>query len=240
MAKIEFENSTDLCQWVAEQSPVCLLSFSCGKDSIGAWVKLNRHFETVVPVYMYLVPGLEFVEQSLAYYERFFGTKIMRLPHPSLYRWLDSCILQAPQNVSVIEEAGLVSFDYDDVFDVVKAVYRLPAETYTAIGVRATDSLNRWAAIKKYGAVNEKRRTFYPTYDWRKDELIGEIIGANVKLPVDYQMFGRSFDGIDYRFLAIIRDWYPQDYARILEVFPMAELEIKRIEYREMYYDNHS
>ena len=41
-------------------------------------------------------------------------------------------------------------------------------------------------------------------------------------LPVDYEMFGRSFDGIDYRFISPIKERFPDDYARILEWFPMA------------------
>lgn len=201
------------------------------------WLQLRRHFTTIVPVYMYLVPSLEFVERSVLYYEEFFGCHILRLPHPSLYRWLNSLTFQAPENCAIVEDADLISFDYDDVFTVAKAAYRLPYTTYTAIGVRATDSLNRWSAIKQYGAVNEKRRTFYPTYDWRKDDLIDAIVKADVKLPVDYRMFGRSFDGLDYRFLKPIKDLYPRDYRRILEWFPLAEIELKRMEYREMYYE---
>lgn len=240
MAKIEFENSDALCRWVSEQSAdTCLLSFSCGKDSIAAWLKLREHFSRIVPVYMYLVPSLDFVERSLRYYEDWFGARIIRMPHPSLYRWLRAFTFQAPENCAVIEDADLVEFDYDDVFNVVKASYGLPETTYTAVGVRATDSLNRWSAIKQYGAVNLERRSFYPTYDWRKDDLIRAIKQAGVELPVDYQVFGRSFDGLDYRFLKPISEHFPDDYRRILEWFPLAELEAKRMEYRERYYAEH-
>jgi 3'-phosphoadenosine 5'-phosphosulfate sulfotransferase (PAPS reductase)/FAD synthetase len=235
---IEFENSDALNTWVAEQTGgACLLSFSCGKDSIAAWLQLRRFFPRIVPVYMYLVPDLAFVEKSLAYYEQVFETKILRLPHPSLYRLLNNLTFQAPENCRTVEEAGLQNFDYDDVFTVAKSVHGLPPDTYTAIGVRATDSLNRWSAIKKYGAVNEKRRTFYPIYDWSKDQLIQAIARAGVKLPVDYRWFGRSFDGIDYRFLRPIKENAPKDYKKILEWFPLAEVELKRMQFREEYYD---
>jgi hypothetical protein len=36
----------------------------------------------------------------------------------------------------------------------------VPDETYTAIGVRSADSLNRHTSIKMHGSSNEKRRTF--------------------------------------------------------------------------------
>jgi hypothetical protein len=46
-----------------------LLSFSAGKDALAAALALREHYEEVVPFYMYLVPGLPFVEESLDYYE---------------------------------------------------------------------------------------------------------------------------------------------------------------------------
>ena len=237
MPKLDFPDSDALCQYVSEMTGgVCLLSFSCGKDSIGAWLQLRRHFTRIEPVFMYLIPDLEFVEDAVRYYEEFFQTRILRLPHPSLYRMLNALTMQAPENCSIIEDAGLLDFDYDAVFDVAMGVFGLPDDSYTAVGVRAVDSPNRWSAIQQYGAVNEKRRSFYPTYDWRKARLVAEIEKAGVKLSDEYRMFGRSFDGIDYRFLKPIKDNYPNDYARILEWFPLAELELKRIEYREAYY----
>lgn len=57
-----------------------ILAFSTGKDSIAAMQAIRDAFDEVIPVYMYLVPGLEFVEESLAYYERvlFGGRRILR------------------------------------------------------------------------------------------------------------------------------------------------------------------
>ena len=46
-----------------------LLSFSCGKDSWAAWLSAREYFD-FTPYYLYLVPGLEFVEDYLAYAER--------------------------------------------------------------------------------------------------------------------------------------------------------------------------
>ena len=51
---------------------------------------------------------------------------------------------------------------------------------------------------------------------------------AGVELPVDYAWFGRSFDGIDARFLVPLKQHAPRDYQRVLEVFPLAELEVFR------------
>lgn len=240
MQRIHFESSDALCGWVSEQSAdTCLLSFSGGKDSLAAWLQLRRFFSRVLPVYLYRIPGLKFMDEDLAAYEEYFGQRILKLPHPALYRWLNAFTFQAPERLAIIEEAGLTEFDYDDVFDVAKAAFGLAPDTWTAIGVRAADSFNRRASITRYGAVDTQRRTFYPTYDWNKDYLLDQIKQAGITLSVDYQLFGRSFDGIDYRFLKPLRDAFPEDYAKVIEWFPMAELEIKRIEYRERYYAEH-
>ena len=55
-----------------------------------------------------------------------------------------------------------------------------------------------------------------------------EFKAAKVRLPIDYLWFGRSFDGIDYRFLSILKQRAPADYKRVLQWFPMAEVEIMR------------
>ena len=81
----------------AIQGKITLLSFSRGKDSIGAWLALRECFDYIIPVFLYLIPGLEFEEESLQYYENFFGTRIIRLPHPSAYRLITNMIYQVPQ-----------------------------------------------------------------------------------------------------------------------------------------------
>jgi hypothetical protein len=58
-----FQDSPSLNRHIAENgNKTCILSFSCGKDAIAAWLELKRYFDNIVPVYMNLVPGLEFVE----------------------------------------------------------------------------------------------------------------------------------------------------------------------------------
>ena len=82
----------------------CVLAFSAGKDSIAAWLALRELGIEVRPVYKFLVPGLAFVERSLAYYESHFGVPIARVPHPSLFRWLRILTFQAPEHCRILEE----------------------------------------------------------------------------------------------------------------------------------------
>lgn len=235
--RVHFDTSLELREYVAARSNgTCILSFSGGKDSIVAWLAMREQFDKIVPIFMYLVPGLRFVEEGIAYFEEYFDTHIIRMPHPSLYRLLMNAVFMPPERLRVLEARQWEEFTYDDVFNIVKLAKGLPLDTWTAIGVRSADSLNRRTAIKRYGSLNIERRTFYPVFDWNKDTLVETLKDAEVMLPVDYHLFGRSFDGIDYRFLQPLKEKYPDDYATILEWYPLAELEMKRIEFRKEYY----
>lgn len=216
---------------IRQQTDTILVAFSRGKDSIAAWLECRKHFPRIVPYFMYGVPGLEFVEDSLQYFERFFGQRIIRVPHPSLYRKLNALVFQPPERCRAIADMDLPNFDYFDMQNEIRRDLKLGDECYTASGVRSADSPIRLLSIKKHGAINHTKRQFFPIWDWRKDRLVKEITSAGCELPIDYEMFGRSFDGIDYRFLEPISRYFPRDYQRILEWFPLADLEIERRRY---------
>lgn len=226
--RTQFENGDELCAYMREQTgPTTLLAFSAGKDAIAAWLQLRKHFENVVPVYMYLVPGLKFVDRALAYYEDFFGTRIYQVPHPSMYRMLANFTFQPPERIQAIQRAKLVEYTYEHVWQKLRRALELPG-VYVANGVRAVDSPLRWASVKKHGPISHTKQTFMPVYDWRKADLVREINLAGVQLPPDYRMFGRTFDGIDYRFVEPLSRYAPDDYQRLLKWFPLAELNLLR------------
>ena len=220
--------SSQLRQQLATEGKPVLLAFSRGKDSIAAWLALRDAGVEVIPYHLYLIPGLRFVEDSLDYYEDWFGCQILNLPHPSLYRWLAHAMFQPPERVRVLEAARIAVPGYADVNSLIKDHHGLPADTWTCNGVRAADSPNRRTSLVTHGPVNLTTRTQKVVWDWRKQHVMDAIYAAKIKLPPDYEWFGRSFDGLDRRFLAPLQAYAPDDYARILEWFPLAELELLR------------
>lgn len=223
-------SGVDTIREVAKRQKKTLLAFSTGKDAIAAWLAIREHFEEVVPYYLYLVPGLEFVDEQIAMYERFFETKITQLPHPSVHRLLNNFVFQPPQNCAVIEDAGLPDFDYTDIQAAMCQMHNLPKKTLVADGVRAADSPMRRIAINTHGSINYNQLKYHPIWDWKKADLIACFKKYNVRLGSDYKIFGRSFDGIDLRFLLPIKKYHPRDYQKILELFPLADLEVFRWE----------
>jgi hypothetical protein len=226
-----FADSDILCRYIADMSgDTALISFSTGKDALAAWFRVRPYFARLVPFYMYLVPELGFVERSLQYYEERLGTPILRLPHPGMVRMLRELVFQPPERIDAIECAVLPRLTYEHVEAHVRRLVEAP-NAYVAIGTRTADSPIRLTNVRRYGAANHKRRSFFPVFDWKLDDVIACIQRERIKLPVDYRLFGRTFDGLDYRFLEPIRREFPEDYERILAWFPMADLELKRREY---------
>lgn len=216
----------------AEGRPVCV-SFSCGKDAIATELALREAGVETVLAYMYAVPGLQFVEDGRKSLEDQLGKEIKAYPHPSLWRMLNAFVFQPPERLAIIEAARMPELSYPDFWALVKEDLGLPVDTWVADGVRAADSIVRRASFSRHGIMKFSSRKVSPIADWLKAEVMGIIDRHNIKLPIDYEWFGRSFDGIDYRFLKPIKDNSPEDYRRILDWFPLAELEIMREEMKE-------
>lgn len=213
--------SKEVLQTLADLNEPVALSFSCGKDSIAAWLAMREYGIEIVPVYFWLVPDLKFIDDELAYFEDFFGTRICRYPNPSFFRLINHFVHQPPERLRFIEAANLPTPDYQQTWEVILDELGLDPKTWKADGVRAADSLNRRTSFVKHGVMKENLRKVSPIADWLKSEVMECIEKAGVKLPIDYEIFGRSFDGIDYRFTEPMRKHLPEDYERLREWFPL-------------------
>jgi hypothetical protein len=210
----------------------CLLGFSRGKDSIVSWLQLRKYFKYIYPYYLTMIPEeLSFETESLAYYEKFFGCKILRFVSPSFSRMINEKVLQKPDNLPKLDAHGLLQrFDYQDVQNYVKDLHGLPLTLYTGLGVTMYDSFIRRNVIIKNGPINHTKREFYPIYDWKRSEIFEETQKAGILLPADYNVWGKTFDGVDYRFARGLKDNYPGDYAKMEVYFPLMDLEMIRYE----------
>lgn len=239
----EWPTSADLRREVAGTDVV--LSFSRGKDSIAAWLALLDAGARVHPYYMYLVPerlpdgtmapGMPFERESIAYFEQVFGTRILQLPHTSTWRFLRFLVYQAPHRAQVLDAAHLSKVPFDLMNTIVKEHYGLPADTWVVDGVRAADSPNRRTSMLRFGPNNGKRRKFRAVYDWRKKHVMAAITDAGIELPVDYRIWGRSFDGLDYRFTGPMAEHLPADFAVLRRWFPMLSADIFRQQLKARY-----
>ena len=218
-----------------EGRPVCV-AFSGGKDCIAATLALMEEGIDVRLAHLYLIPGKEpmtalgFVEESLNRLEDQLGVEIRRYPHPSFYRWMNNCMFQPPGRVSTIQAAQFPDVTYEEMWAAIKEDLELEKDTWIADGVRAADSIVRRASIKKHGAMKSGNQKVSPIYDWLQGSVYDYIKLHGIDLPIDYDLFDRSFDGLDYRFIKPIKENVPDDYEQIKQWFPLIDLEILRNE----------
>lgn len=206
------------------------LGFSCGKDSLAAWIRLRDFGFTVHPWYQYYIPNLEFVEDNLTYYENKFKTKIVRLPHPNFYRWIHSDVFQTHTTSKIIDAIGVPDVTSEEIRKFMLSHTKLPIKTFSAYGTSAFDSVARYIFFKKLGPISYKGQKLYPLFDFKKSDVTRLLEKSKIKLPSDYRYFKRSFEGPRIEFLPAIKKHFPNDYKKILQWYPLCELEIARYE----------
>lgn len=216
----------------ADGSPT-LVSFSRGKDAIAALLALRESGHDVRCYHLDLPPGLGFVDRSLARLEESMHLgPTLRLPHPALYRHVNAHTFHSPDMLDAAERSMIwgLRWTYADVVEAARLHFGLAPNAWVADGVRAADSPLRGIVLRKHGGANEKRRQFSAVWDWTADMVEAIIRRHGVRLPIDYRLWGRTWDGVDARFMGPLRDHLPDDYARVLEWYPMADIGLFREE----------
>lgn len=197
-----------------------IVGFSGGKDSIVTLDLCFRYFKNVQPFFMYLVPGLEFQEKQLRWYENKYNTEIIRLPHFELSNGF--------------KYGAFRNIDYDvDIVGINDTYAYIREQTgmyWIAAGERCADSIVRNAMIKQSGSIDYKRGRFYPLAYWKKNEVLQYIKQKKLYISKEQKDMGFSFRGLTGKELSIIKNLYPDDYEKVLKVFPFAEASVVRYE----------
>lgn len=178
---------------------------------------------------MYLVDGLECVEAPLRTICHRYGVPLHKVPHFDLARFLKHAVYAPHRNGAAhhIRELRFV--------DVEALAKKRAGIGWTALGHRATDSLERNAMLKRLGGIDPKAGRVYPIWQWKPRDVYAYI--RTNRLPVAPQLVRGSTDGVNLypATLRALRDRYPDDYRKILEVFPYAEAGIVRDEFRKQW-----
>lgn len=74
------------------------------------------------------------------------------------------------------------------------------------------DSMERRMGIHRHGPFGYDN--VKAIWNWSTKDVMKVIADNHIKLPVDYEMFGRSWDGFSYQFIKPIKDRFPEDYEK--------------------------
>lgn len=222
----------ELCQVMREEiGSRAFLKFSGGKDAIATALQLRQVFEEIVPLYLYIVPGLEFIDEAMAYYEKhLFGRKILQAPAPALFERFKHSTFMDPVTAKVCACADLPVPSYEDINELVRVQEGLPPNCYAATGVRYQETAIRAHMIAKNGPVSHSGFQWFPIWDWSKAEVMQSIKDAGLKLSGEYSISDKSLDGLHVGYLLPIKKQFPRDWQKLLEWHPLLEVEVWRYE----------
>ena len=225
----------------AEGKPV-IVAFSRGKDSICTMISLLEMGIEVIPVHLYRVPGLKFEEDSIKHFEDFFQMKIYNIPHGNLWYYFINGVFMEPWQRSIIMAAGIQEIPNDVMWwDFKESLGLDPLGTWVADGVRAADSPARRLSMITHGPTTDSPRKWgdevfrkkyhHSIWDWKIADIRRCLDINKVQLPIDYDLFGRTFDGLDYRFIKPLQEHMPEAFETVKEWFPAVEMELMRHEW---------
>lgn len=197
-----------------------LVGFSGGKESIVTLDMCFRYFDNVKPYFMYMIPDLSFVEKQIEWYEKKYQTEIMRVPHPDLSMWMRYGVFRIP-------DLSYPIISHNDIYQYVRSETGI---WWIAGGERINDSIVRRAMMKKSGSIDDKRGRFFPVSAWKKKEILEYIKYHNLRTDRFSQIAGFSFRSLQAEELKILRDNFPEDYEKVLRLFPFAAGNVKRLE----------
>lgn len=222
-----------LCKEISAQcGGVCLLEFSRGKDSIVSWLQLRRFFPRLIPFHLASIPHLSFVDESLAYYEDFFQTKIERYLNGYVAWAISDLQYQSPESKSWAESCDYRLVKTREFHEALRRKHDVPL-AYCARGLTVGDNLGRRIHLRRYKGRNDKAKVFYPIYDWSKELVLKTVKRSGVKLPKDYWLHSHSLTGMpDYMHLERMRRLFPQDYERTKALFPLIDVSSVRMQFR--------
>ena len=197
-----------------------IVAFSGGKESIVTLDLCFRYFKNVKPFFMYICPDLSFQERTLEWYEKRYQTEIIRVPHMDVSEFFHYGSFRKPD----------YTFPIVSINDIYKWV-RLETDTWwIAAGERIDDSIVRRAMMKKSGSIDVQRGRFYPVSAWKKREIMDYIKFHNLYLSIDSRKLGFSFCSLWGKELSMLKQYFPDDYQKILRLYPFAAAGVKRFE----------
>jgi phosphoadenosine phosphosulfate reductase len=209
---------------VKGQTDSVIIGVSCGKDSLAVLDLCSQHFKAIAAYFMYVVEGLEFQERYLGYLERCYGIQIIRIPH-----WGNSYRLRRSYMRPHTSAAQCPIVRPGDIRNYIR---QKTGMDWTATGEKCSDSLDRRKWMQPIRGISEKNRLFYPLWNWTDRNVYAYLQRQKILLPVDYRIFGQSFRLDRPEHLTAVQRHYPDDYAKIVKVYPELPAAIAREQFR--------
>ena len=229
----------DLYDRVVERNSRLMMSLSIGADSLAMFLHVmeSERFDMRDGVYFYywFLPGVPWVEDYIEYFESKYGVKIIQLPNPIFVEDQARAFLKTPLTAAATMKLQNTKHAYqknDKKFleKIVKINQGLPEKTLTAVGIKPGDSAMRRMQLRKNEGYAPNQLHWYPLWEYENRDVIALIKRHGLKMPADYDLFGISFENLDYRFAKPIKDNCPVTWELLKSWYPQIEMSVARNE----------
>ena len=215
MADLFLQTGNEL-KSLAEKHEAILVGYSGGKESCVILDLACKFFKRVVGYHLYLVPGLRYTEERLAFARSRYNVEFLTFPSSA---FLDAC-----RNYWYCdprpEWCGLPDWNADDFH---KAVCRQTGIPLILNGARLSDYRNRRRQIQG----RKKKDVAYPLAQWSKAHVLRYLLANNIPLPPSDGRVSTSVNLTSKSLLWLARD-YPDDFEKVARFFPYVRAQVYR------------
>lgn len=200
---------------------IILFHSATGKDSIMLLDILSKKFEKVHCVFMYIVKGLFYENKYIQYAEKKYSNVIFyQTPHYCLNSFVKNGYLGIKKESKI--QKNTVS-KIDDKFRLILGV------NYSVYGFKKTDGITRRFMLNDTdNGINAKTNKCYPLMNLKNKDVLRYINENNLIQPFNYGTLKPS-SGCDIstpEFLYYLKNKYPDDLKKIINIFPHCEFKL--------------
>lgn len=213
------QSAINLLQTIRQETNAIGVAFSCGKDSFAVMDLCCQVFDRIEAFYLYRVPDLQVIRRLCGVVENRYGVNVRHYPHFDLTRCFRYAVLQP--HWSLLDHTPSLSMK-----DVESAFRQDAAVNWIAYGWRRNDSRSRALILKSNHGRDAKAKRIFPLRTWRRRDVLCYLSQRRIPIPPG---FGRTEQGgVDFHpeTLRYLKRYWPDDYVKIMEMFPYAESQI--------------
>ena len=205
-----------------------VLHFSCGADSVAAYLKLKENEIKPICIYHYFIKDLPLHKNYIDWFEKKFNEHIYQFPSVLFIEMFDRMLFQYPvkarertRNRIGYNMAGFTKEKYDKII-----ADTLGGDVIFHLGLKYADGIRRFSHLQKNGVSFENK--FYPIASFKVSDIQDILARYNCVLPYEYRLWGTSFESPRAWNIGLLKEFCPVTYKKILEFFPLVGAESLR------------
>lgn len=201
-----------------ETDTIILFSSVVGKDSILLTHYCCQMFTKVVSVYMYIVPGLSYIEKHKNYFKgRYSNIIYYDIPHYALTTYIRTGYM------GIKKDSKQRKYNLATLTEMVR---EKTGVQWVVLGMKQNDSLNRRLQLRQYEDQAICRESFkaYPLSEFSNKIVLGLIDHLSLPTPIHYNNDRSQGEDIsDPEYIKWLYENYPEDLKLVFQYFPMTK-----------------